>query len=704
AGHARIIQDEASLFPTGMIIELYDTAAERFKHWFPIFWNALQPHSNQPVMNSIRLAALNRHSGILQRLLEANGSDLDVTDKEGNTALILGSEYGYADVVRVLLKEGADVNAQGGEYGNALQAASAEGHDQVVQILLSKGADINAQGGVCGNALQAASAGGHDQVVQILLSKGADVNAQGGEYGNALHAASWGGHDQVVQILLSKGADVNAQGGWYGNALQAASARGHDQVLQILLSKGADVNAQGGHHGNALQAASERGHDQVVQMLLSKGADINAQGGWFGNALRAASWGGHDQVVQMLLSKGADVNAQGGEYGNALQVASAGGHDQVLQILLSKGADVNAQGGHHGNALQAASERGHDKVVQMPLENSECSDLNGPHRNESSSLTSPNSIPSKSQAHSTLATSTNIEEDVENQKEIQSLISDKDDIGSQVSRQRTRQEMAALDCLGILLAENDALDPFYKEAFPKIGRARFVDNFRRLLKFCYLDLLPLATTNLEKATIKLLKDRQNRLRIALQIADVHVPENNETRTRTERQLAEAQDRTAYLEDWITNNAGFTSQSAPVEPKGSIHENPSSDSDREDSSEGHYEQDEDIYDLPRVTEMENFITEGKAFTNLLMNFQIFFLPMSLQPLVRIIMSIPSERVWFSSMEDTSIANRIKLFIEQITEDDWNWWPLRPKVRVLKEDQIRLHWSCVGNPCSEPKGEG
>ncbi|KAI4283448.1 MAG: hypothetical protein L6R38_002131 [Xanthoria sp. 2 TBL-2021] len=236
AGHARSIQDEAPLFLMDMITELYDTAGHRFKHWFPIFWKALKPYEVQPVMNGIQLAALNGHIDILQRLLDTDGSDLDATDGKGDTALILGSKYGYAKVVRVLLDKGADVNAQGRFSGNALQAASAEGHNQVVQILLDKGADINAQGGLYGNALQAASARGQDQVVQILLDKGADINAQGGSYGNPLQAASVRGHNQVVQMLLDKGANVHAQGG-DGNALEAASAGGHDQVIQMLFER-----------------------------------------------------------------------------------------------------------------------------------------------------------------------------------------------------------------------------------------------------------------------------------------------------------------------------------------------------------------------------------------------------------------------------------------------------------------------------------
>ncbi|KAL8762358.1 MAG: hypothetical protein Q9184_001620 [Pyrenodesmia sp. 2 TL-2023] len=173
AGHARIIQDEAPLFLMDMITELYDTAGQRFKHWFPIFWKALKPYEAQPVMNGIRLAALNGHGDILQRLLDTDGFDLDAIDEKGNTALIFGSEYGYAKVVRVLLVKGADIHAQRGLYGNALKAASAGGHNQVVQMLLDKGADVNAQGGVYGNPLQAASARGHNQVVRMLFEKGA---------------------------------------------------------------------------------------------------------------------------------------------------------------------------------------------------------------------------------------------------------------------------------------------------------------------------------------------------------------------------------------------------------------------------------------------------------------------------------------------------------------------------------------------------
>jgi ankyrin repeat domain-containing protein 50 len=127
-------------------------------------------------MNNIRLAAFNGHEMVLELLLANKKLDLETKDESGQTALILGSQFGYEKVVQMLLDQGAEANAQGGHYGNALQAVSAGGREKVVQMLLDQGAEVNAQGGVYDNALRAASAGGHEEVVQMLLNQGAKAN------------------------------------------------------------------------------------------------------------------------------------------------------------------------------------------------------------------------------------------------------------------------------------------------------------------------------------------------------------------------------------------------------------------------------------------------------------------------------------------------------------------------------------------------
>ena len=290
---------------------------------------------------------------------------------------------------------------------------------------------------------------------------------------------------------------------------------------------------------------------------------------------------------------------------------------------------------------------------------------------------------------STMATSIDIDQNVKKEDDIQSLASDLDEVGSQISGPRTSRQMAARDLLAALLAENSALNPLCNDAFSKLGRDRFVDNFRKLLKRCYLDLIPFAHSNLEKATIFLLKNRQSRIRIAVQIADAYISAIDEDDARPQKYMGEAEDKRAMLEDWIANNPGFKS-GFPDEPAVT---DPKIDGLSADDSDEDQSVDEIEEGLPRITEMGKFITEGKAFTNLLVKIHILLSPRSLRPLLKTVLSIPSERVWFSSENDGCIANTVKIFMESMTGNAWNWWPLRPKTRLLQENETRLHWLCV-----------
>ena len=285
------------------------------------------------------------------------------------TFLVFAVEFGYDQIVQLLLDQGADINAKSGYFGNALGTAIARGDDKLVQILFDRGADINTQSDYR-SALWATSFAENEKVMQILLDKEVDIEVRRDNYGTIIRnygtimkAASSGGYDKVVQMLFDKGVDIDIKD--YGYALRMASGEGDQKVVQMLLDKRVDIDAQ--DYDIALLKASERDREKVVLMLLDRGADVNAQGGELGNALQVASYIGYKKMVQVLLNRGADINAQGGYFGNALQAASSGGHDKIVQILLDEGADINAQGGQSGNALQAASYKGYDKMVQVLL-------------------------------------------------------------------------------------------------------------------------------------------------------------------------------------------------------------------------------------------------------------------------------------------------------------------------------------------------
>ena len=45
------------------------------------------------------------------------------------------------------------------------------------------------------------------------------------------------------------------------------------------------------------------------------------------------------------------------------------------------------------------------------------------------------------------------------------------------------------------------------------------------------------------------------------------------------------------------------------------------------------------------------------------------------------------------KETGFTNRMKTYVEGITQESWDWWPLEPVYRSLKSDEVRIQWRCV-----------
>ena len=285
----------------------------------------------------------------------------DIQDNNGMTALSYASLNGNLQVVETLLNGGADGLT-------ALISASQNGHSEVVQILLKGGADPNIQKNDGATALMSASQNGHSEVVHILLKRGADSNIQRKDGVTALMIASYNGHSEVINILINGGGNLNVQmrdNGW--TALKIASQNGNCKVVQILLKGGADPNIQMEHGATSLVVASENGHSEVVQILLKGGADPNIRKEDGATALMSASQNGHSEVVHILLKRGADSNIQRKDGVTALMIASYNGHSEAVEILLKGGSDPSIKDEKGGTPLVLASQNGHSQVVEILL-------------------------------------------------------------------------------------------------------------------------------------------------------------------------------------------------------------------------------------------------------------------------------------------------------------------------------------------------
>ena len=290
--------------------------------------------------------------------------------------------------------------------------------------------------------------------------------------------------------------------------------------------------------------------------------------------------------------------------------------------------------------------------------------------------------------------------------EIQSLVSNDEDISSHISSQRTSQKAAAERQICALIAQSQDLLLMYEEAMTIMQKHRFVNNFRRLLKRYYLDLRGQATSALERATVELLKGRGARTRIARMIADMKSPDNEALRVEFEEHIRESYKKDRVdLEHWISRGQYFA---GPIdegeqasdktresdETDNNSTESPSSDS-NSDGDEPEVDEDKagakSFNEFPNIQLVEDFLTGGSAFQALSTTFAVFVLPLNLR---RLIMSVPLAKMRFSVEDDLSLLNKLKSFMEIHTGARWNWWPLKPRVPLLNANQMRMHWQCVG----------
>lgn len=159
-----------------------------------------------------------------------------------------------ASILKLLLENGADANLYN---GTALSRAIDFGFLNVVKVLLAHGAHVHE------NHLVRAS--GYLNIVKLLI-KYVDIRKSGGD---ALISASLNGNLDVVKFLLDKGVDIHTQN---DEALLSACYDGNLETVKLLLKYGANIHARDRDGLNAVNIAYENGHDKIVKLLLENGA------------------------------------------------------------------------------------------------------------------------------------------------------------------------------------------------------------------------------------------------------------------------------------------------------------------------------------------------------------------------------------------------------------------------------------------------
>jgi uncharacterized protein len=228
------------------------------------------------------------------RVLADAGADLNLTDPEGTTALIVAIINAHYDLAAMLLEKGADPNIAD-LTGMAALYAAVDMH--TLWPLVSRPSpkvtgDLDAQTLI--KQLLAYGANPNATLKRPVLGKHHDSgDASLGDGATPFMRAAKAGDVIVMRLLRDGGADPTLRQKNYTTALFMAAAGRTTEAyptgpttvpgasaigaIELCLEAGVDINAFNANGQTALHAAAARGDDATVKFLAERGAKLDTK-------------------------------------------------------------------------------------------------------------------------------------------------------------------------------------------------------------------------------------------------------------------------------------------------------------------------------------------------------------------------------------------------------------------------------------------
>lgn len=183
--------------------------------------------------------------------------------------ILAAANQGDTTKVVDLLRRGMDVNTTDPQGNTLLMIATREKNLELVRFLLDNRANAQKHNRYGDTALMIAALQGTEEIVKLLLERKTEPSQPGW---NALHYAAFENHAKIGALLLAAGADVNALAPNGSTALMLAAKRGHLEMVRLLVGAKAELNQIDSVEGTALDMAIQAKHTDVADFLRRAGA------------------------------------------------------------------------------------------------------------------------------------------------------------------------------------------------------------------------------------------------------------------------------------------------------------------------------------------------------------------------------------------------------------------------------------------------
>ena len=279
-------------------------------------WADFDLQTSHKGMAPLLSSAVQGQIELVKLLINEPGSNAEVMDNRGQTALSRSAEVGASEVVRFLVTVPyINVDTRDRVFRRTpLSWAAGNGHTEVVQILLATpGVDVNARDSYDRTPLWRSAGAGHTEIVRALLAVPHIEPDRCDRYGRSpLSWAAAGDHaDIVLQIVAVPSVDVNSRDKKLVTPLSRAAAAGQLNSVQALLElPGVEINAKDEALASPLSRAAEGGYVEIVNALLRKGATTDDRDIEGKTSVMKADEGRHEEVLRLLLRAGARLDTK----------------------------------------------------------------------------------------------------------------------------------------------------------------------------------------------------------------------------------------------------------------------------------------------------------------------------------------------------------------------------------------------------------
>lgn len=201
-----------------------------------------------------------------------------MSEKELITEFLLAAEQGNAQGLTSCLAKNVDINATNRQGRTAIIIASLNKHYDCVSLLIEAGADINKQDQTCFNTFLISCLTNDLTLLRLVLPTNPDLNVLSRFGGVGITPASEKGHVEIVRELLLR-TDINVNHtnfvGWTplleAIVLNDGGAK-QQEIVKLLLDNGANPHMTDKYGKTPLELAREKGYHQIAELLIAAGA------------------------------------------------------------------------------------------------------------------------------------------------------------------------------------------------------------------------------------------------------------------------------------------------------------------------------------------------------------------------------------------------------------------------------------------------